>query len=107
MSENKLQIIKDLETLLNATRAAEGISLRYGYVERQYSEPYDEHGHRYIISTTFHESDRVLNQDGDPCEVVRIAWGKQSDEYATYQSVEASSGYATIKDILNAVDKFI
>lgn len=32
--ENRLQIIKNLEKLLNTTRAASGISIRYGYAER-------------------------------------------------------------------------
>ena len=45
--EDRLQIIKDLETLLNTTRAAKGIQIRYGYAERKYSEP-DENGNKQL-----------------------------------------------------------
>ena len=104
--ENRLQIIKDLETLLNITRAAEGIQIKYGYVDRKYSEP-DENGKRYVINIKFHESDRELNKIDDPTEEVRISWGNQSDLYARYQSVEGDSGISIINDIMKAVNKMI
>jgi len=104
--ENRLQIIKDLETLLNKTRAANGISVRYGYAERKYSEP-DENGERYLFDIVFHESDRELNLREDPREEVQLRWGKQSDLFATYQSIEGDSGIAIINDIMKAVNKMI
>ena len=106
MKENRLQIIKDLEKLLNTTRAAEGINIRYGYVERKYSEP-DENGKRYIIDIKFHESERELNQRDDPTEEVQLRWGEQSDYFSTYQSIEGDSGIAIITDIMKAVSKVI
>jgi len=104
--ENRLQVIKDLETLLNTTRAAEGIQIKYGYVERKYSEP-DEDGKRYLIDIKFHESDIELNKIDDPTEEVRISWGNQSDLFARYQSVEGDSGISIINDIMKAVNKMI
>lgn len=99
--ENRLQIIKDLETLLNTTRAAEGIQIRYGYAERIYTED------GYLLSVIFHESDRELNLREEPREEVQLRWGKQSDLFATYQSVEGDSGVAIINDIMKAVNKMI
>lgn len=107
MKENKIQIIKDLNALLNSTRAAEGINLKYGYAERTYSEPYPEDGRRYLTDIVFHESDRILDQPGDPREEVQITWGKQADIYALYQSIEADSGIAIINDLIIAVNKAI
>ena len=104
--ENRLQIIKDLETLLNTTRAAEGISIRYGYAERKYSEP-DENGKRQLIDIKFHESEKELNLLEDPREEVQLRWGNQSDLFATYQSIEGDSGIAIINDIMKAVNKMI
>lgn len=104
--ENRLQIIKDLETLLNTTRAANGISIRYGYAERKYSEP-DERGERHLFDIVFHESDRELDLREDPREEVQLRWGKQSDLFATYQSIEGDSGIAIINDIMKAVNKMI
>ena len=106
MKDNRLQIIKDLEKLLNTTRAAEGINIRYGYVERKYSEP-DENGKRYLIDVKFHESERELNRPEDPTEEVQLRYGKQGDLYATYQSVEGDSGISIINDIMKAVNKII
>lgn len=103
--ENRLQIIKDLETLLNTTRAAEGISIRYGYAERKYTE--DENGKKYLLDIVFHESDRELDLREDPREEVQIRWGNQSDLFATYQSIEGDSGVAIINDIMKAVNKMI
>lgn len=104
--ENRLQVIKDLEKLLNTTRAAEGIQIKYGYVERKYSES-DENGKRYLIGVKFHESERELNQPDDPTEEVQLRWGEQSDYFATYQSVEGDSGISIINDIMKAVNKMI
>jgi len=104
--ENRLQIIKDLEALLRTTRACEGINIKYGWAERTYTEP-DEYGKRQIISITFHESDRELNKRDDPREEVQLSWGKQSDIFATYQSVEGDSGVSIINDIMKAVYKMI
>ena len=104
--ENRLQIIKDLETLLNTTRACGELNIKYGYAERKYSEP-DENEKRCLIGITFHESDRELNQREDPREEVRLAWGKQSDLFARYQSIEGDSGIAIISDIMKAVMKMI
>lgn len=106
MKENRLQIIKDFEKLLNTTRAANGINIRYGYAERQYSEP-DENGKRYLANIKFHESERELKELGDPAEEVQIRWGEQGDLYATYQSIEGDSGIAIISDIMKAVSKVI
>lgn len=104
--ENRLQIIKDLEKLLNTTRAANGIQIRYGYAERKYSEP-DENENRYLIDVKFHESDRELDLRTDPREEVQLRWGKQSDIFATYQSIEGDSGISIINDIMKAVNKMI
>jgi hypothetical protein len=104
--ENRLQIIKDLETLLNATRAASGINIRYGWVERKYTEA-DENGERYLFDIVFHESDRELNKPDDPREEVQLRWGNQSDLFATYQSIECDSGIAIISDIMKAVNKMM
>ena len=106
MKENRLQIIKDLEKLLNTTRAAEGINIRYGYAERKCSEP-DENGKRYLIDIKFHESYRELNLPDDPTEEVRLSFGNQSDLFATYQSIEGDSGISIINDIMKAVNKMI
>lgn len=104
--ENRLQIIKDLETLLKTTRACEDINIKYGYAKRHYSEP-NEDGNRYVIDITFHESERELNKKDDPREEVRLSWGKQSDIFATYQSIEGDSGIAIIEDIMKAIRKMI
>lgn len=104
--ENRLQIIKDLEVLLNTTSAAEGISLRYGWAERKYSEP-DEEGKRYVTDIIFHESERELNRRDDPREEVQLRWGNQSDLFATYQSIEMDGGVSIISDIMKAVMKMI
>lgn len=104
--ENRLQIIKDLEVLLNTTSAAEGISLCYGWVERKYSEP-DEEDKRYVTDIIFHESERELNGLGDPREEVQLRWGNQSDLFATYQSIEMDGGVSIISDIMKAVMKMI
>ena len=104
--ENRLQIIKDLETLLRTTRACEDINIKYGYAERHYSEP-DENGKRYLIDIVFHESDRELDLQTDPREEIRLAWGKQSDLFATYQCIEGDSGISIIRDIMKAVDKMV
>lgn len=106
MSENRLQIIKDLEVLLNKTRAAEGIQIRYGWVERKYSEP-DENGKRYLFDIKFHECDRELNLKDDQREEVQLRWGEQGDLYATYQCIEGDSGVAIISDIMKAVSRMI
>ena len=99
--ENRLQIIKDLETLLNTTSAAEGIQIRYGYAERIYTED------GYLVTVVFHESDKELDLKEDYCEEVQLRWGKQSDLFATYQSIEGDSGIAIINDIMKAVNKMI
>ena len=104
--ENRLQIIKDLETLLNTTRAAKGISIRYGYAERKYTEP-DENGKRYLLDIVFHECDEELGVDNEHGEEVQLRWGEQSDIFATYQSIEADSGLSIINDIMIAVNKMI
>ena len=104
--ENRLQIIKDLETLLNTTRAASGIQIRYGYAERKYSEP-DENGKRYLLDIVFHECDKELDLREDPREEVQLRWGKQSDIFATYQCIEGDSGVSIINDIMKAVNKMI
>ena len=104
--EDRLQIIKDLETLLNTTRAAKGIQIRYGYAERKYSEP-DENGKRCLLDIVFHESDKELDLREDPREEVQLRWGKQSDLFATYQSLEGDSGIEIINDIMKAVNKMI
>lgn len=104
--ENRLQIIKDLETLLNTTRAANGIQIRYGYAERKYYE-LDENGKRQLVDIKFHESDRELDLREDPREEVQVRWEKQSDLFATYQSIEGDSGIAIINDIMKAVNKII
>lgn len=106
MKENRLQIIKDLEKLLNNTRAAEGIQIKYGYVERKYSE-LNEDGTRCLVDVVFHESDRELNKRDDPREEVRLSWGNQSDMFARYQSIEGDSGISIINDIMRAVNKMI
>lgn len=102
--EDRLQIIKDFEKLLQSTRFGSDINIKYGSVERTYSEP-DEKGDRYLLSAKFIESDRELNQADDPREYVRLAWGKQSDLFATYQSIEADSGMSIIRDIIKAIDR--
>lgn len=104
--ENRLQIIKDLEKLLNTTRAAEGIQIRYGYAERKYSEP-DENGKRQLIDIKFYECDKELGIDSIHCEIVQLRWGEQSDLYATYQSIEGDSGVSIINDIMKAVNRMI
>lgn len=104
--ENRLQIIKDLEKLLNTTRAAEGIQIRYGYAERKYSEP-DENEKRQLIDIKFYESDRELDLREDPREEVQLRWGEQGDLYATYQSIEGDSGVSIINDIMKAVNRMI
>lgn len=104
--EDRLRIIKDLETLLRTTRACENINIKYGWAERHYSEP-DEEGKRCVIGITFHESERELNQREDPREEVQLSWGKQSDIFATYQSIEGDGGVSIISDIMKAVYKMI
>ena len=104
--ENRLQIIKDLEKLLNTTRAAEGIQIRYGYAERKYSEP-DENEKRQLIDIKFHESETELDLITDPREEVQIRWGEQGDLYATYQCIEGDSGVSIINDIMKAVNRII
>ena len=69
--ENRLQIIKNLETLLKTTRACGDINISYGYAKREYSEP-NEKGKRYLINVVFHESERELSLRDDPSEEVRI-----------------------------------
>lgn len=103
--EDKLQIIKDFEKVLQSTRFGSDINIKYGSVECIYSDLTDENGNRIIRDIKFHESDRVLNQQDDPREMVRLAWGKQSDMFATYQSIEGDSGIAIISDIMKAVNK--
>lgn len=103
--ENRLQIIKDLETLLNTTRAASGISIRYGYAERKYTE--DENGKKHLLDIVFHECNEELGVDNEHGEEVQLRWGKQSDLFATYQSIEADSGLSIINDIMMAVNKMI
>lgn len=104
--EDRLRIIKDLEALLRTTKACENINIKYGWAERHYSEP-NEKGKRYVTGITFHESERVLNQKDDPSEEVQLSFGKQSDIFATYQSIEGDSGVAIISDIMKAVYKMI
>ena len=104
MTENRLQIIKEMETLLNKTRAANGIRIRYGYAEREYIE-FD--GKVHIGNIVFHESERELDKRDDPREEVQVKWGNQSDIFATYQSIESDSGFAIIEDIMKAVRKII
>jgi len=104
--EDRLRIIKDFESLLRTTRACEGLSIKYGWVERKHSEP-DENGKYYLLDVIFHESERELNQQNDHREVVRLGWGNQSDIFATYQSIEGDSGIAIISDIMKAVRNMI
>ena len=104
--ENRLQIIKDLEKLLNTTRAGEGLQIRYGYTEHKYSEP-DENGQRCLLDIVFHECDKELGVDSKHSEKVQLRWGKQSDLYATYQSIEGDSGVSIISDIMKAVSTMI
>lgn len=104
--ENRLQIINDLEKLLNTTRAAEGIQIRYGYAERKYSEP-DENGKRQLLDIVFHECNEELSIDNEHSEEVQLRWGEQSDIFATYQSIEADSGLSIINDIMLAINKMI
>ena len=104
--EDRLQIIKDLETLLNTTRTAKGIQIRYGYAERKYSEP-DENGKKHLLNIVFHECNEELGIDNEYGEEVQLRWGEQSDIYATYQSIEADSGISIINDIMKAVNKMI
>ena len=103
--ENRLQIIKDLETLLNKTRAAKGISIRYGYAERKYTE--DKNGKKHLLDIVFHECNEELSVDNEHDEEVQLRWGEQSDIFATYQSIEADSGLSIINDIMMAVNKMI
>lgn len=104
--EDRLQIIKDLETLLNTTRSAKGIQIRYGYAERKYSEP-DENGNKQLVDIKFHESETQLDLRESPREEVQLRWEKQSDLFATYQSIEGDSGISIINDIMKAVNKMI
>jgi len=103
--ENRLQIIKDLETLLNTTRAAKGLQIRYGYTDRIYAE--DEKGEKFLLSVLFHECNEELGIDSEHSEVVQLRWENQSDLFATYQSIEGDSGISIINDIMKAVNKMI
>lgn len=60
-----------------------------------------------LISATFTPSEINLNQREDLTEVVRIAWGDQSDLFASYANVEGDSGVAMLSNIMKMVMKMI
>ena len=60
-----------------------------------------------MVDIKFHESDRELDLREDPREEVQLRWEKQSDLFATYQSIEGDSGISIINDIMKAVNKII
>lgn len=111
---NKSQFTKEIEKLLRQTRACQSIELTYGSLKlipltewepgAQLREVYDKETDSFItklFKPEFTPSERTLDDAFDPREFVMI----EVDGCTFYQSVEGSSYWGMILDIIKRLDK--
>lgn len=111
---NKAKFTKEIEKLLKQTRACQDIELTYGSLKwiplttwepgAQLKEVYDKETDGFIaqlFKPNFTPSERTLNNTSDPREFVMI----KVDGRTFYQSVEGSSYWGMILDIIKRMDK--
>lgn len=100
---NKLDFIKEVERVVRMTTVFKDLNITYGWLEIERYDTPDEDGKYYVKNKTFHESDRVLNEKNDPREMLRFRWGKQSDLYCIYRSIEADSYWGILIDVMDGL----
>lgn len=111
---NKPQFAKEVEALLRKTRACENIEITYGSVKwipltegescGVLRNIYDKEKNCVVsklFKDNFTPSERNLTERSDPREFVQI----KIDGRTFYQSVECSSYWGMVLDIINRLDK--
>jgi len=111
---NKPQFTKDIEVLLRKTRACQDIEITYGSLvhepETSWSkdvvslEVWNKETEQYenkLFKQIFVPSNRNLSEKNDSREYVQI----KVDGKTIYQSVEASSYWGMVLDIVRRLDK--
>lgn len=111
---NKAQFTKEIEKLLKQTRACQDIELTYGSLKwipltewesgAVLKEVYDKETDSFItklFKPEFTPSERTLDDAFDPREFVMI----KVDGRTFFQSVEGSSYWGMILDIIKRMDK--
>lgn len=86
MTENKIEFIKNLESLCRQCRALGDIVIEYGYEDKDGFVP----------------SDTILD---DKREMICARWKDQDRRFGVYQSIEGDSNYGILIDAMKAIRK--
>ena len=114
MGNNKPQFAKEIESLLRKTRAYKDITITYGSVKYIPLKTWESGAvvkkclnfdtreiEENLFKAVFTPSERNLERKDDPRECVKI----EIDGSVIYQSVECSSYWGMILDIVKRLDK--
>lgn len=94
---NKIEFIKNMESLLKQTEEYSDIVIKYGYVNY-----FDDECYKGTTKKMFHESSEVVSGMGQD-ECVLIKWKSQHDMFGIRQSIKMDSFSGIFHDISKAI----